>query len=80
LVPDGLLGIDQHDVLLAVAIDVRDREAVADAEFVIQRLRAEFRRRGLRQGVEGSGEEKQEQGTLGGWGIRWWRMGILGGE
>ena len=44
-IPDGLLRVHQHDVVLPVAVDVGDGEPVADPQLRIQRLGPEGRRR-----------------------------------
>ena len=51
LEPEDALRIDNDDVLLAVAIDIREQHGIADAELFAEFLHAEVGESGCRRGV-----------------------------
>ena len=63
-IPDDLFGVGEEDVGLAIAIDVGDREAVADGDFCVDRLGANLED-GEFGGDGGGGEAEREEAAGG---------------
>src|SRR5262249_117904 len=66
LIPDDLLGIDDDDVLLAVAVHIDEQHGVADAELGVDLLRAEGREGNVRLRLLAAGGEGEGGGGEGG--------------